>query len=194
MVLLRTLVHPQYLLRSILDAAAERFAAGKSIQLQQFLLPNIAAKASRIGQLKEHYVPDQYRCREPNGIPVALRTLQNWLKSREAAALISFIIKKKVSFKESCICSYQHRDYTVRHDKNRELPGYDVLLDLTPSWNARACGHHSYVKNGEEIVRIPAMFNSLAIIHRPNNVQKFVKYVNHHAGKDKRIVLEARFA
>ncbi len=193
MVLLSAIIHPQYLLKRVLDSAAERFAAGKSIQLQQFLLPKIAKV--RIGALREHYVPDQYRRHEPRSVPAGIKKIQNWLKSKEAAALISFIVKRPVRFKESCVCVYQHSDYTVRHDQNRELPGYDILLDLTPRWTDRACGHHSYVDSkGNEIVRIPSLFNSLSIVHRPNKVQAFVKYVNHHAGREKRIVLEARFA
>jgi len=192
------ILHQQYKLRQVLNAAAAKFNREKSIQLHQFLLPDTANRAgaalSRV-PLREHYVPDQYHCHEPKTIPAIVKKLQRWLRSKEAAMLISTIVQKKVRFKESCLCVYTHRDYTLRHDKNKEPPGYDVILDLTPHWDTRACGHHSYVdRKGNELVRIPVAGNTLAIVHRTADVQKFVKYVNHHAGKDRRIVLEARFA
>jgi hypothetical protein len=192
------LIHEQYYLARVLRAAAQQFAKEGSIQLGQFLLPEAFKKAALPLQktaVREHYLPDQYRCHEPKTIPAAVKRLQRWLKTKEAAAIISAIVDDRVRCKESCLCVYAHRDYTVRHDKNIEPPGYDVLLDLTPRWNNRACGHHSYVNaDGNELVRIPVAGNTLAIIRRPAGVQKFVKYVNHFAGKDRRIVLEARFA
>lgn len=191
------MIHPQYLLKRVLNTAAERFAAERSIQLHQFLLPEIPAKASKALSavaLRDHYLPDQYHCHEPKSLPETAKQLLRWLQSKECAAIVSAIVRGKVRCKETCLCVYTHRDYTVRHDLNREPPGFDVLLDLTPRWGVHACGHHSYVKDGEELVRISPAFNTLAIIHRPANVQKFVKYVNHHAGTGRRIVLEARFA
>jgi len=191
------LIAEQYYLTSVLRAAAQRFAKEGSIQLGQFLPPEAFRKALPLQKaaLREHYLPDQYHCHEPKSVSAAVKQLQRWLKTKEAAAIISAIIDDRVRYKESCLCVYAHRDYTVRHDKNIEPPGYDVLLDLTPRWNARACGHHSYVDaDGNELIRIPVAGNTLAIISRPNGVQKFVKYVNHFAGKDRRVVLEARFS
>jgi len=192
------MIHPQYYLTSTVRAAARQFAKEGSIQLRQFLLPDAYKKAAlplQKAALREQYLPDQYHCHEPKKISAAVKQLQRWLKTKEAATIISAVIQKKVRYKESCLCVYTHRDYTVRHDKNTEPPGYDVLLDLTPRWNNRACGHHSYVDaDGNELVRIPVAGNTLAIISRPNGAQKFVKYVNHFAGKDRRVVLEARFA
>lgn len=185
------------MLRQVILNAAERFAKTRSIQLHQFLHPKTAAQAStalaRV-PLREHYLPDQYHCHEPRSLPDIARAVLQVMRSKACAAVISAIVRQKVRLKDSCLCVYTHRDYTVRHDLNREPPGFDVILDLTPRWDERACGHHSYVRDGQELVRVPAAFNTLAIVHRPEDVQKFVKYVNHHAGTDRRIVIEARFA
>ncbi len=191
------LIHPQYFLKHVLLAAAQQFAKNKSIQLHQFLLPETYKKAAlplQRAALREHYLPDQYHCHELKTIPMVVKQLQRWLKSKEAATLVSTLVQKKVSFKESCLCVYVHKDYTLLHDKNKEPPGYDVIIDLTTHWDQRACGHHSYVRNGQELVRVSPDPNTLAIVHRPAPVMKFVKYVNYHAGKDRRIALEARFA
>lgn len=191
-------INPQYLLKSVLNDAAAAFARTGSIQLRNFLIPDVArALAKQLANipLKQHYIPDQYRCHEPARIPALAKQLQRVLATtHEMRAILSTIVQKKVAFKESCLCVYARGDYTLLHDKLKEPAGTDVIIDLTPHWDNRACGHHSYVDgNGNELVRVPAAFNTLTIVKRPANAMKFVKYVNHHAGKDKRFVLEARF-
>lgn len=191
-------INPQYLLRSVLDSAAAAFARTGSIQLRNFLIPDVAqtlAKQLSAVPLKQHYVPDQYRCHEPARIPILAKKLQRVLATtHEMRDIISAITKKKATFQESCLCAYTHGDYTLLHDKLKEPAGHDAIIDLTPHWDNRACGHHTYVdRNGNELVRASAAFNTLTIVKRPANVMKFVKYVNYHAGKDKRFVLEARF-
>ncbi len=191
-------INPQYLLRSVLNDAAAAFARTGSIQLHNFLIPDVAqtlAKQLSNIPLKEHYVPDQYRCHEPAHIPALAKKLQRVLATtHEVRDILSIITRKKVTYKESCLCAYVRGDYTLLHDKLKEPAGTDVIIDLTPRWDNRACGHHSYVDgNGNEIVRSSAAFNTLTIVRRPANAMKFVKYVNHHAGTDKRFVLEARF-
>jgi hypothetical protein len=192
------LINQQYRLKHVLLAAARQFARENSIQLGQFLQPAFFKKANTVlmrAPVREHYVPDQYRCHEPKQLPAVVKELLAWLQSKECAALVSTIVKKTVKLKESCCCVYAHGDYTLLHDKNKELPGYDVILDLTPHWDRRACGHNSYVRDdGAEVVRIPSAGNTLSIVRRPKELQRFVKYVNHHAGKDGRAVLLARFA
>jgi hypothetical protein len=198
-VLLTYVINPVYLSHHALYDAAMRFAKERSIQLQQFLIPDVAKKLTAqlaSAPLKEHYVPDQCRCHEPKKIPALAKQLWRVLETtHEMRKIISTIVQEKVRFRDACLCVYEHGDYTVRHDKNREPPGYDVIIDLTPRWDSRACGHHSYVDSGgNERVKVPPMFNALSIVHRPAKLQKFVKYVNHCAGDDRRIVFEARYA
>jgi hypothetical protein len=197
--LTRYFINPVYLSHHALYDAAMQFARGKSIQLQQFLIPD-AAKALSVqlakAPLKVHYVPDQYRRHEPKTIPTLAKQLRSVLSTtHEMRNIISTIVQENVRFKDARLCVYKHGDYTVRHDKNREPPGYDVLIDLTPRWDARACGHHSYVDSmGNERVKVSPAFNTLSIVHRLAKLQKFVKYVNHNAGDDRRIVFETRYA
>ena len=191
-------IHPQYTLKNVLYSAAGRFERGKSIQLHQFLLPEAFAKASRAllaAPVSESYLPDRYRGHAPKKIPSSVSGLLRWLKSKEAAELVSLIVDKRVRCASIGIAVLTHGDYTLLHDKNKESPGFDVILDLTPQWDNRACGYHSYVDgDSNELVRVDPAPNTLTIVHRPKNVMKFVKYVNHFASKDKRIVLQARFA
>ena len=197
MVLLTPLIHPQYVLKHVLYAAAERFNREKALQLQQFLLPDVFARTSHAllkVQSAVLTVPDQYRCRAPKRVPASTGELLRWLKSKEAAAIISTIVQKKVRCRIVGVCILAHGDYSLLHDKLKEPPGYDVILELTPRWDARACGHHSYVTDGKELVRVVPGANTLTIVHRPAGVRRFIKYVNHHAGKDRRLFLMARFA
>ena len=189
-------IHIQYFMDRVLDKASAQFRKEWSIQLHRFLQPEIYKKAIALARapLKSQYVPDQYCYHTFKSTPVIAKQLMRMVQSADFAAIISIIVGKKIRLRHAAWRVYQHGDYTVRHDKLKEPPGYDVLLDITQHWDERACGHHSFVQGGKEIVRISPMPNSLAIIKRPSHLQKFVKYANHHAGKDKRVVLEARFA
>lgn len=192
-------INPAYLQTRILYDAAKRFAQEGSIQLHQFLIPEAAQKiitALQRAPLALHEMPDRYRCHEPKAVPLPGKELQRVLATaHEIRKVISTIVGKPVRFQDACWCVYAHKDYTLLHDKNKEPPGYDVILDLTPRWDNRACGYHSYVDGkGSELVRVAPAANALTIVRRPKDVMKFVKYVNHHAGTDKRFVLGARFA
>jgi len=193
-----SIVHQQYALKNVLYAAATHFERGKSIQLQQFLRPEVFAQASREllnANVRELYIPDRCRVHSPKKISADVSGLVRWLRSKEAAELVSLIVDKQVRCKVIGIFIMTHGDYTVLHDQNQELFGYDVILDLTPDWDNRACGYHSYVDgNGAELVRVAPAMNALTIVKRDKNAMKFLKYVNHHAGNDKRIFLQARFA
>lgn len=185
-------ININYCREGILRSAAAQFKKDWSIQLHGFLQYAVARRISLSGSLKHHYVPDQYSYHTFKLSSVA-KNLEKFIRSADFAAIISAIVGKKVKIKHASWRGYTHGDYTVRHDKLPEPPGYDIVLDFTPRWDPRACGQHSFVQGGQEIIRIPPVFNSLTIVKRPKHVQKFVKYVNHRAGKDKRIVLEARF-
>jgi len=189
-------IHVQYFMGDVIDRAAIQFKKEKSIQLHQFLQFPVYKKASSLTNavLRQISIPDQFSYHTFKNTPKIAKLLMQIVKSQGFADFISAIVDKKVKVKHAAWRIYAHKDYTVRHDKNKEPQGFDVLLEITPKWRNNACGHHSFVKNGKELVRIPPVPNTLSIINRPASVQKFVKYVNHHANKDKHIVLEARFA
>lgn len=189
-------IHVQYFMGDVIDRVAIQFKKEKSIQLHQFLQFPVYKKASSLtnATLKQISIPDQFSYHTFKNPPKTAKLLMQIVKSQGFADFISAIVDKKVKLKQANWRIYTHKDYTVRHDKNKEPPGFDVLLEITPKWHNNACGHHSFVKNGKELIRIPPQANTLSIINRPASVQKFVKYVNHHSNKDKRVVLEARFA
>lgn len=191
------LINPVYFTKHALVDASIQFAKERSIQLQNFLLPDVFAKAScdlSREKLDLLFVPDQERCQAPKRVPASSCLLLGWLKSKEAASLISTIVQKKVRCKIIGVLILVHGDYSLLHDKQKESPGYDVFIELTPHWDVRACGNHSYVKDGEELVRVVPVPNTFTIVHRPAGVQSFIKYVNHSAARDKRLILQARFA
>lgn len=192
----KAVINPQYFPESVRYNIAVQFQKEKSIQLKEFLLPHIATRTLRSvrnAPLSLNSVAGQNQFHAFKKIPLPAKTLLQFVRSQRFAQFVSSIAQKKVACKTASWRVFAHGDYTLLHDKNREPPGIDVILDLTPSWDGRACGHHSYVENGKGLVRIPPGFNTLAIVQRPKSVMKFVKYVNHHAGRNKRFVLEARF-
>jgi hypothetical protein len=197
--LTKYVINPKYLSDDVLKTAAKYFARENSLQLQQFLIPDVAQELGNAlskAPLKAQSIPDRFAYHEFTRLPaIAKQVGKIFATTHEIRKIISVITQKELTFEEAFWRAYTAGDYTLLHDENAAPPGYDVILDVTPRWDNRACGHHSYVDGrGNELARVPVVPNALAIIKKPATVLPFVKYVNHYAGKDRRIVLEARYA
>ncbi len=110
---------------------------------------------------------------------------------KDIADFIFLILKKKIE-KARLLC-FKWKDYTILNDEVIEKPGIDVVFDLTDNWNNNAGGSIVYVDGSGEYTKIPPSGNTLIIVERKKNVQKFVKYVNHLAQK-KRCFIIAEFS
>jgi Rps23 Pro-64 3,4-dihydroxylase Tpa1-like proline 4-hydroxylase len=112
---------------------------------------------------------------------------------KDLVKVIGFIINKKTttsSWKIKALC-FSWKDYIILHDENKEEPGIDILLDFTDGWKPEWGGAVTYVDGTGDYTKIPIQGNMLALVQRTNNEQRFVQYVNHYAGKRKRILLLA---
>lgn len=112
-----------------------------------------------------------------------------FLSSKEFLFLVSSITNKKVKKITAEITSIGHRDYTLLNDKKKEEKGIMFELELTSSWSSEWGGYTSFCGNEEEVLRISPKSNSLTLVQQDQNTQSFIKYVNHNAKNNKRIVV-----
>ena len=122
---------------------------------------------------KKEYVPDKYR-----------RERAQQFRSNEITRFIRQItgIRKKIV---SFAFRFGSGDYTLLNDAQPPISIF-VDLDLTKQWNSKWGGYTVLERNNEEPAIIPSKFNSLIIAR---DVREFVKYVNHDAGRSKRILI-----
>jgi hypothetical protein len=119
--------------------------------------------------------------------------LQKIFSSPEFTNFITKVIAKKLNLSNAQIYSFSARDYTLLNDSYQENAGIDIIFDFTEKWDASCGGQITYVNGTGDALKLPIQKNSLMIIRRQKNVQRFVKYVNHKAGKKRRVFVLVRF-
>ncbi len=110
------------------------------------------------------------------------------ISSRELCNFVSFITKKKIE--EITFTAYllTWKDYQILNDKYVEKPGIDIIIDVTDDWNSDWGGVVAYTDGKGTVYPISAGGNSLAIVERKKDLNKYIQYVNHY-GKDKKRML-----
>ena len=113
------------------------------------------------------------------------------LSSRELCDFVSFVTKKKI---EEVSCSaylLSWKDYMILNDKYLEKTGIDVIIDLTEDWNPEWGGVITYTDGKGTVYPISPAGNSVAIVERKKDLNKYIQYINHYGEEKKRLLLIA---
>lgn len=111
------------------------------------------------------------------------------ITSKELSEFLSFVIKKKVTELNITAFNLTWKDYQILNDKYLKKPGIDIIIDLTDAWNADLGGVVTYTDGRGTVYPITPAGNSLAMVERKKNLQKYIQYVNHYAKDKKRLFL-----
>ncbi len=115
---------------------------------------------------------------------------KKFFSSKILPGFIQKIIGKRVKGIEAKICRFSWKDYTIIDDRTVEGAGFDFIFDLTDSWDENFGGSVVYVDGTGNSISIPHSLNSLAIVERADNIQKFVKYCNHYSkGRNRDLII-----
>lgn len=133
---------------------------------------------------KKRIAQYQSRCFSEADLPASLFS--------PVASLASDIVRRKLSIRTAKLLALGASDYRIAHDAAREEPGIDIILDITPAWDQKWGGQVAYVDGSGDALVLPAAKNLLAIVERKKSIQRIVTYVNHHAGRKKRVFVLVR--
>ena len=191
MVDIRSWLSTDYLRKETLASAASIYTHNKpqNIQLTNIFgeqrHKSVLSELSRVAW-KEKYDPLVLRC-NTSLLPLEL---SQFLHSDEFKFFISTITNKIIHQTSADLFSFGHRDYTLMNDV--PLPnGIFFQLDFTPAWDDGFGGYTSFVSDGEQL-RISPSANTLTLVDT-TKLNRFTKYINHKAGKNKRILVEGMF-
>lgn len=109
----------------------------------------------------------------------------------EIQSITVAILSKKISFKTKSILQFQHKDYTLLNDKNIEPQAYDIIFDITTDWQDSYGGNLIYTNGHGTSFNIPSKANTLIIIKRTKEFNKYIEYINHYVKKKKRCLIIA---
>lgn len=137
---------------------------------------------ARLSFSKQH-IPDKYRY----GFAPIPKKFLSFLHSEEFLEFISYVLGKKVTQLEAG-GSYEFywKNYTLLHDELLLDKGVDLIFDFTPQWDESWGGTITYTEPDKEPLVLLSLPNSFFVIKRPDDVQRFIKYVNHLSGDKKR--------
>ena len=112
------------------------------------------------------------------------------INSSELLNYLSSIIGKEIRRVDGEAYKFYWQDYTILNDDVKEELGVDIVIDFTEDWDEDFGGSLFYVDGTHH--QIPVRRNTISVIERKHNVQRFLKYVNNHAGRKKRCLLICR--
>lgn len=155
------------------------------VQLYEFLTPDIYHMTQkRLEQYSYKLV------KEPLWRKYRQRSLPKQFFPKEVYATLQQLVgtKKVISF---TALQLGWRDYQILYDKMKEKPGIDIIFDFTPHWPRSAGGEVTYKWETGETTALPIQSNTVSIVKRTKQAQKYIQYVNNHARERKRIFLLA---
>lgn len=119
-------------------------------------------------------------------------TVSNFkISSKEFCEFISFVTKKKIDELNFTAYLLTWKDYLILNDKYVEKPGIDIVIDLTEGWNQEWGGMITFTDGRGTVYPLAPAGNSLAMVERKKNLQKYIQYVNHCGEEKKRMLLIA---
>lgn len=119
-------------------------------------------------------------------------SLARFLQSSELADFLSSVVGSKVRVEESKLYQFAWKDYTLLSDLEENPPGIDLCMDFTDYWAEQAGGQVMYKDEHGNFIELPRGGNIMSLVRRKENVQRYVRYVNHYAEKMRRYIVFAR--
>lgn len=122
------------------------------------------------------------------------RSVKEFVSSKDFTNLINKIIGKEARVDEIIVKRMGWRDFTLIHDEEKEInkeEKIEFFFFISGKWDSKCGGSKIYNHDGKTLVFSPES-NSLCIIKKKRDMNSFIKYINHFAGKEKFIVVEGR--
>ena len=129
-------------------------------------------------------MPDQYSS--------ATKKERELGREKEFLHFLAQILKKKTVHLIGEMYQFSWKDYTTLHDKNKEKPGIDIIIDFTPEWNESYGGAVVYTDGKGGYTKLFAQKNVLMMIRREQGINKFVQYINNLSRGKKRYLFLGR--
>lgn len=127
---------------------------------------------------KRDCMPDQYS--------YATKKEKEFERNKELLQFLAQVLQKKTVRIVGEMVQFSWKDYTTLHDKNKEKPGIDIIIDLTPEWDDSYGGAVVYSDGKGGYTKVFTQKNSLLLVRREQGIQRYVQYVNNLSRGKKR--------
>lgn len=183
------MINPRILKPKVMKELSSGFTENnpKGVQVQGFMEPTAYKKflaAIAKAKLKKSEVRDTHSYFEADS--PALK----FFSSREFLAFAAAVTGKKLTKARCSVRIFLKGCYTLLHDEAAAAKGLEFYFDLTSQWMQAWGGSTVYLTdNGEKLILPPSPNNLIIAVAG----KSYVKYVNHLAGEEGRLVVYGIF-
>ncbi|MBX4196450.1 hypothetical protein KW805_02600 [Candidatus Pacearchaeota archaeon] len=186
------MINPLYTDKNICEQMKQAFQEAGMIKLPNFLMKESYDSLSRFLTKQkgvEHKIPDRYSVYRYPSLVVSSPSMKSIFFSDEFRSFLSSILGKKAKNFTLHVGRYGHKNYTLIHDSELAGKRIEFFYCLSPPWNPAWGGNTVYVANENPTVFTPED-NSFCIVEKGKDMNRFLQYINHKAGKNSFILVE----
>ena len=182
------LINPVYLKGSMVAKLREAFASSnpKGLQLQGFL-DSAAYRQLLVTAGKPRFtlseIRDLHSFFEDRESPVS-----NFFKSREFISFAAKLAGIRLSKSACSLKVFTHGRFTLANDTAKGK--VEFLFDMSPGWKSEWGGASNYITDqGDRLVIPPLPNNLILVLKQGTSVEGYIKYVNHRARENGRVMV-----
>ena len=112
--------------------------------------------------------------------------------SKDFLDFVNFICGKKYRKCSVWINEFQHKDYTLLEAFGQDREGDEFFVIFSDSWDDLFGGQIIYKTDDDSFI-FSINGNSFVLINKKKDMARFLKYINHLAGKKRFYVVDGRF-
>ncbi len=119
---------------------------------------------------------------------IVSQKIHDFFHQKDFLNFLSLILGKRVKAISLDAKALSWKDYTLINDEKKEKGEFDLLFSFS-DWNVDFGGSIFYVDGSFDFAQIYPQKNSLTLVQRKENVQRYLKYVNSLAQEKKLFLL-----
>ncbi len=193
------IINKEYSKSEIMNQMQNFFEKEAFIQLDSFFNLDIKKLNQSLDNLKfnEVYNPMKFKFEEVNLKKLDeknyFKQIEFFFKSEIFKKFIIQISQFNLELKEIKLKKYSQSDFTIINDEEKEDDSIDIYFDLSNSFEDKMGGILTYSTKEEELFYLKPTFNNLTILFKPDEVIKYLKYINCMAKNKSILRFELKF-
>lgn len=191
-------INETYTKKEVMNEMQEHFTTNGFIQLTNFFekLPKDLEKIISKEKFKTIYKPLEIKkqiLEKKETFNLDILKLFEFFKSTQFRNFIEELTNFEITIKNIELNKYKHEDFKILIDNIKREECIEILFDLSKGFKEDMGGLLTYTTREEEILYIDPNYNTITILYKPEELMKYLKYLNNKCKKKEIIRFEIQF-
>lgn len=191
-------VNNMYIGEQVIAEMNNFFANEGFLKLDDFLTFDIEDIKKKILDLEfeEVFEPTKIKCKRlilSKIFDHEILKFVEFFKTKDFVDFLEEITGFELTLKKFDILLFEKGDYSLLSDEIKRDEGIEVVFDMSDLFDEIMGSRTTYVTKEEEVFYLMPEFNSLTILYSPEELMKYVKYINSFAKNRKVLRIQAFF-